>query len=243
MKPDIILQLGDVAFERFEVPESLPFGGEQMLATTKLVGGTRQVQAMGRDDKPIEWSGMFLGSNASLRAQLLDAMRIEGRAHPLSWGRHSYTVVIASFEPDFRRKYQIPYRISCMVVEDLATPSGSEAQASLDDQIEADLENAETKGGLIGNATLTGMITTIRSAVGKVTSFVSATSKELQSSFPSCRRLVTWRSRWRAWCPMRRSAPPRSACNRTSTSSANWTTCTGSTPRSAGSPPTSPPTA
>jgi hypothetical protein len=181
MKPDIVLQLGDVAFERFEVPESLPFGGDQMLATKTLVGGVRVIDAMGPDDRPVDWSGLFLGKYAGQRAQLLDAMRREGKPHPLSWGRHSYTVIIGSFEAQFQRKYQIPYRISCVVVEDLATPSASEAQASLDDQIEQDVQNAEVKGGLIGNKTLTSMISTIRTAVGKVTSFVSATTKEIQS--------------------------------------------------------------
>lgn len=181
MKPDIVLQLGDVAFKQFEVPEVLPFGGDQMLAVKRLVGGTRVIDAMGPDDRPVEWSGIFLGKYAGQRAELLDAMRREGKALPLSWGRHSYTVIVGTFEAQFQRKYQIPYRISCVVLEDLATPSVSEAQASLDDQIEQDLKNAETKGGLIGNETLASAITTIRSAVSEVTSFVSATAKEIQS--------------------------------------------------------------
>jgi hypothetical protein len=181
MKPDIVLQLGDVAFERFEVPESIPFGGDQMLAIKRLVGGVRVIDAMGPDDRPVEWSGLFLGTDAGARAELLDAMRSEGKAYPLSWGRHSYTVIVGTFEANFQRKYQIPYRISCVVVEDLATPSVSEAQVSLDDQIEQDLKNAETKSGLIGNDTLASAITTIRSAVSEVTSFVSATAKEIQS--------------------------------------------------------------
>jgi prophage DNA circulation protein len=181
MRPDIVLQLGDVAFERMEVPEVIPFGGEQALGVYKLAGGTRVIHAMGRDDAPLEWSGIFMGKYASQRAELLDAMRIEGNTHPLSWGRHSYTVIIQSFAPQFQRKYQIPYRISCVVVEDLATASASEVQASLDDQIETDLQATEAKGGLIGDDTLAAMITTVRSAVDEVTSFVSATAQQLQT--------------------------------------------------------------
>ena len=57
--------LGGFAFQDFEVPERIPAGGEQMLAIHKLVGGRRVIDAMGRDDAALEWSGYFLGDYGS----------------------------------------------------------------------------------------------------------------------------------------------------------------------------------
>ena len=45
--PDLILQLGDFQFQQQEIPESIPFGGEQALAVHRLVGGVKVVDAMG----------------------------------------------------------------------------------------------------------------------------------------------------------------------------------------------------
>lgn len=46
----VILTLGPVLFQDFEVPEKISVGGEHSLVVHKLVGRARVVDAMGRDD-------------------------------------------------------------------------------------------------------------------------------------------------------------------------------------------------
>ena len=77
------LSLGDVLFADLEVPDHITFGGEQALTVHKLVGGTRIIDAMGRDDMPLEWSGWFMGAEALSRARYLETQRIAGTAVPL----------------------------------------------------------------------------------------------------------------------------------------------------------------
>src|SRR5690348_9079296 len=109
----IVLTLESVEFSGLEVPENIPFGGDQKLNVHELIGGARVVDAMGRSDMPLEWSGHFLGSTALDRARYVDGLRVAGKAVPLSWSELAYNVVIRTFEADFRNQAWIPYRISC----------------------------------------------------------------------------------------------------------------------------------
>ena len=59
MQADTVLTLGDFEFARYEIPEQITFGGDQRLVVHELVGGTRVIDAMGRADAPLEWSGLF----------------------------------------------------------------------------------------------------------------------------------------------------------------------------------------
>jgi hypothetical protein len=96
------------------------FGGAQQLAVHRLIGGVRVIDAMGRDDAAVRWSGVFSGGEAGMRARLLDAMRAAGEELSLSWDAFCYNVVIERLDLDFRNPWWIPYRISCAVVMDLA---------------------------------------------------------------------------------------------------------------------------
>jgi hypothetical protein len=116
------LTLGPVDFEAFEVPGCIAFGGGQRLAVHALPGGVRIVDAMGRDDAPIVWSGVFSGENAGERVRLLDLLRAAGEPLPLAWEDFLFEVVIAGFEARFERSNWIPYRIACVVLSDLAIP-------------------------------------------------------------------------------------------------------------------------
>jgi len=109
MTPDTYMILGDLNFSRYEVPENINFGGEQALTIQKLVGGKRVIDAMGRDDEPLRWSGMFQGENATARAQYLNYLRIAGKVLTLTWGEFAYYVVIRSAVMEYQRSYQIPY--------------------------------------------------------------------------------------------------------------------------------------
>ena len=110
------LKLGPVLFQDFEVPERVRFGGKQRLAVHVLPGGGRVVDAMGADEAPVSWAGVFSGPGAGERAALLDGMRRAGNVVPLAWSGSRYSVVIEMFEAEAVNPAWIPYRISACVV-------------------------------------------------------------------------------------------------------------------------------
>ncbi|KVW15387.1 hypothetical protein WK91_18290 [Burkholderia cepacia] len=175
------LSLGDVLFADLEVPERIPFGGDQSLVVHKLVGGARQIDAMGRDDLPPEWSGIFLGADALSRAKYLDAQRIAGASLPLVWSEFFYDVVIRRFEANFEREWMIPYRIVCEIVKDHSQPQTSLTGPSINDLISSDLSSANLLTDQIGDGTLSGLMGAVNSAISTVSSFASATASTINS--------------------------------------------------------------
>jgi hypothetical protein len=115
-----ILTLGPVVFDSFEIPENLSFGGRQRLVVHNLPGGVKIIDAMGRDDADLSWSGIFTGPQAADRARLLDLMRAEGGVLPLLWDSFCYSVIISRFSAEYRNPFWLPYRITCAVVRDEA---------------------------------------------------------------------------------------------------------------------------
>ena len=113
-----VLVLGPVAFEAFEVPARIGFGGQQRIVVHTLPGGARVIDTMGPDDAPIAWSGAFSGRDAAVRARLLDTLRSEGAVWTLAWEAFSFSVVVAEFHAQYERSNWIPYRISCTVLAD-----------------------------------------------------------------------------------------------------------------------------
>lgn len=174
MTPDTILTLGGFAFSRFEVPEKITFGGEQALVVHELVGGIRVVDAMGRQDAPLEWSGRFIGQGALSRARYLDGLRIAGKALDLHWSELSYSVSIKSLKCDFCRDYDLPYTISCVVVADKSSPVTAIADPGIDEWIGADMSSANDLGDLIGDGPLSGLLGTLNTAISGVSSFATA---------------------------------------------------------------------
>lgn len=168
-------------FSRYEIPEQIGFGGDQRLVVHELVGGTRVIDAMGRSDAPLEWSGLFQGENALARARYLDGLRIAGKPLVLSWDELLYKVMLSSFRPDYQRFYQIPYRISFTVVEDLSNPVTSIADAGIDELIGDDMNSANSLGDLIGDGPLSGLLGTLNSAISTVSSFATAAQSTINS--------------------------------------------------------------
>ena len=105
-------------FQDFEVPSRITFGGRQRVAIHELPGGGRVIDAMGRDDAPLAWSGTFSGPAAAARALQLDLMRAEGLPWVLAWDVFSYLVVVTEFSASYERGNWIPYRIACGVMID-----------------------------------------------------------------------------------------------------------------------------
>jgi hypothetical protein len=114
------LLLGPLLLQDFELPARISWGGAQRLAVHRLPGGQRVLDAMGRDDAPITWQGVFTGADAALRARLLDLMRANGSIWPLIWDTFLYSVVVSKFEADFMRVNWIPYKLELTVLRDEA---------------------------------------------------------------------------------------------------------------------------
>ena len=172
------ITLGGVAFQAFEVPDKIPFGGEQMIAVHKLIGGQKKVDALGRDDLALEWTGHFTGSDGLSRARTIDAMRVKGAAVDLTWSELSYSVVIKRFVVDYA-DFLLGYTISCEVVADQASPTTSAESPSLDDQMADDMSTASGLGAQIGDATLSGQLSSLSTAVSAVSDFANATQSVL----------------------------------------------------------------
>jgi hypothetical protein len=133
--------LGPFVFQGFEVPDSIKWGGGHRLVVHKFVGGRRVIDAMGRDDGEIEWSGIFLSFDASSRADQLDQLRVAGQPLELQFMGRQYTVVISNFQATHRRVNYVPYQIKCTVLSD-DTDSTANTQPTLLGQLTNDLNTA-----------------------------------------------------------------------------------------------------
>lgn len=179
--PSVVVRLGDFVFGAYEVPREIPFGGTQRLAVHELVGGARVVDALGRSDDDLSWSGLFLGKDALDRARYLDSLRIEGKALRLTWSKFSYQVVIASLKCSFQRVYKLPYAITCKVVADYSQPVTTIAPLGFDAAIMDDLNDAKSLATSINDGPLSGLMTTLDSAIKAVSSVAKATSTAINS--------------------------------------------------------------
>lgn len=178
----ITLILGDFVFQDMEIPESIPFGGSQRLSIKKLVGSGRVFDAMGKDFRPIEWTGTFFptddGDLPLDRAQAVEAMMDAAQPLVLSWDEVYLQVLISSFEPDYRFA-RIPYKIVLEVQQDLTQIYADGASPDADDVINGDLDSANTLTATTGDSTLSGLMSNVSSAVASVKTFVGAALSEV----------------------------------------------------------------
>jgi hypothetical protein len=145
----IVLVLGPVAFQDFEVPSGINFGGRQLLAVHRLTDGRRVVDCIGADESEISFSGAFSGADATLRARMLNSLRVAGGELNLTWDVFFYTVVLSRLDADYQNPVWIPYRISCTVVRDEAVAAIASATA-LSSSILADLGFASDQCDTLG---------------------------------------------------------------------------------------------
>lgn len=157
------LQLGTFVFDGFEVPEKLPFGGEQKLAVHDLPGGTRVVDAMGAFDDDISWSGRFRGANGETRARQLDLMRAQGRALTLSCGTFQRLVVIRHFKAHYEYLSEIPYEITLLVVKNQDNPA-LVGPSGLDSLVGADINSVQILGTRLSLSSLTTPLANLQTA-------------------------------------------------------------------------------
>ncbi|MDY3551400.1 hypothetical protein R5W24_000476 [Gemmata sp. JC717] len=158
------LSLGGVVFSGFEIPESIPFGGDQRLAVHKLPGGARVIDSLGPDDADIRWSGRFRGPGSEPRGMLLDYMRRQGRKVLLAWGLHRYQVVVRQFEANYQNPFEIPYSITCTVVLD-ESQAVARAAAGLAEALVSDLAAATGLTALVGQEAVTAAVNGVGQAI------------------------------------------------------------------------------
>lgn len=173
IKPDTVVRLGDVEFSGFEVPAKITFGGEQTLANHDMVGDVRIVDAMGARTGDLTWSGLFQGENALARARLLDEMRQQGREIVLTWSELRYTVVISEFFADFERVFRLPYRITCVVVEDQGATS-AEVATKITRQMTEDAQDAVTQAQTTRVQSVIDAAKEVRTQIETVTDIIRA---------------------------------------------------------------------
>lgn len=176
----VVLQLGDFTFSEYEIPERITMVTAIRTVVRKMVGGARNVNMMGYDPAPLEWSGMLLGENALDRARTLKQMALAQKMLTLTFSEYSYAVVISEFVEDFQREYEIYYRLRLEIVADNAA-QGPTAAPGIDSLIGADISTANGICSKIGNAGLTSSMGTLTSAIGAVSSFATAAKSTLQS--------------------------------------------------------------
>lgn len=176
------VSLGPFVFADFEIPASIAWGGQQQHTVHKLPGGGRVIDAMGRDDRPVAWSGLFLGSGAEDRAIQLDGMKNAGRPLTLTWGAHNLQVLIASFEAETKQiGAHVPYQISCTVASINATAMLAGGPQSLLGAISSDIGQAATvvQNGISQVTKVVGGVTQIAGAIGLRVPFLNSMSKDL----------------------------------------------------------------
>jgi hypothetical protein len=169
----IILTLGGVIFNGFEVPESIRIGGDHALVAHKLPGGARTVDAMGPDDADIPWSGRFRGATAESRARILEGYRKSGRKYLLQWSTYRYQVIVQSFKPDYQQPFEIPYSISCFVVADESAPILT-GIPGIDAIIGSDLGNALGLSNSLGIASIGTAMNSVQQAISTVNTLKNA---------------------------------------------------------------------
>jgi hypothetical protein len=171
MPPDTSLILDSFQFTGREIPAQIAVGGVQQLVVHELVGGIRVVDAMGRLDHALEWSGWFMGANSEARVAALEAYRVAGLPLSLTWAQYSYQVIVREFAPIFRRIYEYTYRIVCEIVADLTTAATADTSPDIDSAVNDDLDDANDLATTVADPRLLGLMATLSTAVGAVATF------------------------------------------------------------------------
>jgi hypothetical protein len=121
---DVVI-IGGIALTLWQVPSEMPMPSAQMLNKHLLIGGQRQIDAMGPDPEVIAWKALSRGANAGAAMAALKALCSSGQTVPLTFNAYSYQVIVASFIPTYMRMNEWKYAISCEIVVDNASGAGA----------------------------------------------------------------------------------------------------------------------
>lgn len=171
---DTQIQLGDFVFQDLEIPEKINFGGSQQLVQHNLIGGGRVIDALGKNDIDITWSGLMTGPSALLRAQTLNKMRADGKQIQLKWFNLYFDVVIQNFEAQTEKYYQVTYTINLRVVKDGANPNSPQNLIGFNEAIRNDFNTANTIAQSVAIPAVTSAMDSVSTAIGNVSTFNGA---------------------------------------------------------------------
>jgi hypothetical protein len=133
--------LGGETFNDLAVPPKMTWGGWQRLVRHVAPGGAVVISSLGPDWRPIRWSGILEGPNATSRAKQLYAMMLAAQAVPLAWLDQLWVVLIQEFSADDATIGWVPYQITCAVSADPSQIIGPDDPTLLD-QVQADVSSA-----------------------------------------------------------------------------------------------------
>ena len=95
-----VLMLGDILLDNvsfpFATPSKISAGVEQQLGVSQLIGGARNVDAMGATPLPIKWEGRWRGLEASVTNDAMLALAQSGEEVVCSWGEYFFNVIVKS---------------------------------------------------------------------------------------------------------------------------------------------------
>lgn len=178
---DTTLTLGSFTFQNYEIPEKINFGGDQSLVKHQLIGGFRVVDALGKNDTDISWSGLMFGPDALTRAQALNKLRANGQQLTLKWFNLSYQVVIASFTANTERYYQVAYDISLAVISDGDNPNATQNLVGFNEAINSDFTAANALASSIDIPSVTSSVADLGQAITDIPTLNGATPQEIAS--------------------------------------------------------------
>lgn len=171
MKPDTKVVLGDIEFTYLEVPERIPVGGAQVIGCQEHLGGIRVMQSFGFVPADVKWSGRFQGEWAAERAKHLKYLTALGLPQVLTFDFYRFIVVIETFDADHERYYQLPYSISCKVLQDLTTPIPEVIQPAVDAAITSDFTIAQTLSTQFAQTGIPAALEGVQGTLSTITSF------------------------------------------------------------------------
>ena len=178
---DSLLILGDIVFDYVEIPDDFNFGGQQLLKVHQLIGGARTVDALGRSDDDIVFGGLFFGKNAAERARAVDYMRVAGKEVELIFGEFIYLVVIKAFEPIFERYYQVKYKVTLTVINNLTLPVPVPLPNNYNSAVDNDLQIIGDLLGAANSTALTAGVANLNASVLAGGNLATATPEQLNA--------------------------------------------------------------
>lgn len=165
----VTLTLGEVTFDgAFECPQVMNGGGSQNLNVHEQIGGVRVIDAMGRSDADVGWSGSFIGISAEDRVKFLNNMRIQGNQQVLAYSSFQFLVVVKSFTWQFKPNNWIDYQIVCTVVDDQTQPVTLLVPAAFNDTVLVDLAAALELAVLVANPSVTSALGILNAAISNL---------------------------------------------------------------------------
>ncbi len=171
---DTVIRLGNFEFGGLEVPQQINFGGKQQIVQHELIGGVRVLDSLGKSDSDISWSGLMTGPDAITRAQTLNQLRVNGETLSLQWFSLNYSVIIASFEANTEKFYQVTYTITLKVLTDNANPISTKNIIGFNEAIRNDLTTANTLSAQVNVPAVTTSMAALTAAVDAVPTFNGA---------------------------------------------------------------------